>query len=124
MTMPANDVMVVGRRGRDLFFLRKQEPKCFTWYSNESPTEVGAESLEEAIRLAYQTWKGFTPLPCGHVFTLPERDEHGNDALFYQMAKSLASPSGIYFDEELGHNCIVKEIPLDTIQMVKSSAFH
>jgi len=44
---------------------------------------------------------------CGFRYTLPERDEHGYNALFHQMAASYATSNGVYFDEESGNNCFV-----------------
>lgn len=100
-----------------LLVLRQLEPSKYVWFlregGGEEETEVHAKDPLEAIRLARRHWKNesFTPLRCGYRFTLPERDEHGNNALFHQMVKSLNSLTGIYFDEELGHNCVVHQIP-------------
>lgn len=100
-----------------LLFLRKLDSKRFQWFHQvsgvEIATSVEASTIEEALRLARREWKreNFQPLLCGYLFTLPERDEHGNNALFCQMVKSLESMTGVYFEEELGHNCIVHQIP-------------
>lgn len=124
--MQLTNLILVARQmgAKSLLLLRKIEPKLFRWsvYDGEKETEtdVHAEEAAEAIRLGVAYWRGFTPLPCGYVFTLPERDEHGNNALFSQMVKSLESPSGIYFDEDLGHNCIVKEIPSETRRLYQT----
>jgi hypothetical protein len=108
-----------GESGKqEWLFMRRLEPKKYAWFwekeSGEAPTGIEASDTEEALRLARREWKekAFTPLACGYRFTLPERDEHGNNALFYQMVKSLASPSGVYFDDEYGYNAIVHQIPL------------
>lgn len=100
------------------FLLRKVKNGHFTWFIEESPdieqeTELSAPNVEEAIREAKKLWKteGFRLMPCGFRFTLPERDEHGSNALFGQAVKSLNSMTGVYYDEELGHNCIVHQIP-------------
>ena len=45
---------------------------------------------------------------CGFRYTLPERDEHGLNALFNQMVASYSSSNGVYFEQELGHPCIVQ----------------
>ena len=78
-------------------------------------TDLRAHSIEEAIVLARKTWKeeGFFLVNCGYRYTLPERDEHGLEALFHQMAKSLASMTGVYQDEELGHLCLVQNVSLE-----------
>lgn len=95
-------------------FLRKIDPHSFTWFieehdGSENETPVSGPNIEEAIRLANRQWKDdyFTSLGCGFRYTLPERDEHGINALFHQMVSSYNSPNGIYFDEELGNNCFV-----------------
>ncbi len=94
-------------------FLRKFSPQEYRWFlvenEQETATQIFSETIEEAIRLARREWRqsAFTPLGCGFRYTLPERDEHGSNALFYQMAASYATSNGIYLDEELGHNCIV-----------------
>lgn len=94
-------------------FLKQMEPSRFAWHevleNGEVETSVSGLSVEEAIYKGRQHWKyeAFRTVICGFRYTLPERDEHGNNALFYQMAASYSSPNGIYFDEELGHNCFV-----------------
>lgn len=105
---------IEGTDGRKLLLLRKKEPNLFVWMetgtSGEVETEVSASQVEEAIRLAARHWKheGFSPFNCGFRYTLPERDEHGTNALFHQMAASYSVPNGVYFDEELGSNCFVQ----------------
>lgn len=96
-------------------FLRKKSTNTFTWYEgdlqgSETETSVSASELEEALRLAPLHWKdrSFRTIICGFRYTLPERDEHGMNALFYQMAASYETMTGVYFDDELGHNCIVQ----------------
>ena len=105
----------VARLQNDYVLLRKKGPHEFVWYrengdGQEQETPLIATTIEEAIRLANVKWKRehFLPLNCGFRYTLPERDEHGNNALFSQMMASYSSSSGIYFDEELGHNCLVQ----------------
>lgn len=93
--------------------LRKIDPHTFTWFkledSHEVNTSISASNIAEVTRLAYRHWKddSFRTINCGFRYTLPERDEHGCAALFHQMVASYSSMSGVYFDDELGHNCIV-----------------
>ena len=108
------------------FYLRKMKENHYVWFlenaeGKEKETELSAPNIEEALRLAKKSWQGlnFKFIPCGFRFTLPERDEHGTNALFYQAIKSLESMSGVYFDEELGHNCIVHQIPLRIREIYK-----
>lgn len=90
----------------------------FHWYRDGKPTDVVASSSEEAFRKARKKWKEFSfqPVLCGTRFTLPERDEHGAPASYQEMRKSQASMNGVYFDAALGHNCIVRDIPLSLIK--------
>ena len=111
--------------GMRRLFLRQVTPHHFTWFEEigleENPTEVEASSIEEAIRLARRSWKNFAfrTLICGFRYTLPERDEHGMNALFFQFAKSHSSFNGIYFDDELGHNCFVQNASNEAIELYK-----
>lgn len=50
---------------------------------------------------------------------MPERDEHGLPALFYQMKASYTSSSGIYFEEDFGYNAIVKEASQEALTLLK-----
>ncbi len=111
--------MILGEK--QLVLLLETTPRHFEWFLNDQPTEVFADTIEEAIRLANKRWKqeGFSCLNCGFRYTLPERDEHGMNALFYQMAASFASMTGVYFDEELGNNCIIHNIPSTTIAILR-----
>lgn len=95
-------------------FLRKISDLHFVWFEEhkglEKETDVSADNIEEALRLAVRRWKSrfFRTVICGFRYTLPERDEHGINALFHQMAASYSSMNGIYYDEELGNNCFVQ----------------
>lgn len=96
-------------------FLRKNEKGHFTWHeeqndNQETETPVTAQTAEEALRLAPRHWNShsWNPLHCGFRYTLPERDEHGSNAFFHQMAASCASMNGVYYDNELGNNCFVQ----------------
>ena len=111
----------VGKIGRRTLFLCKLESFQYAWFFEETPTNVVSHNIEEAIRLAYRKWApdGFRTLHCGFRYTLPERDEHGINALFYQMVASYRSPNGVYFDEELGGNCIVQFASLESRNLMK-----
>ena len=96
-------------------FLRQKAHDLFTWHQEanannlEIETAISGSTIEEALRLARKHWQfdSFRTVLCGFRYNLPERDEHGNNALFHQMAASYASSNGVYFDEDLGHNCLV-----------------
>jgi hypothetical protein len=105
-------------------FLRKLESNRFTWFEEksnkeEAQTDITAQNIEEALRLAWRQWKSnyFTPVICGFRYTLPERDEHGLNALFHQMAASYASMNGVYYDEELGNNCFVQNASNEALDL-------
>lgn len=95
-------------------FLRKSREGHFAWFQdgadNESETPISAQTIEEALRLGARHWRGdsFRTVICGFRYTLPERDEHGINALFHQMVASYSSMNGVYYDEELGNNCFVQ----------------
>lgn len=106
--------------------LREKSSACFIWSylstkGSEEESEVWAATIEEALRLAVKRWKQhyFKTLMCGFRFTLPERDEHGMNALFHQMAASYKSSNGIYYDEELGNNCIVQNASQEALHLLK-----
>lgn len=105
-------------------FLRKDVNGHFTWneeidQKNENATSVSAQTIEEAMRLAPKHWKNqfFKALICGFRYTLPERDEHGINALFHQMVASYSTSNGIYYDEELGNNCFVQNASDEAYQL-------
>lgn len=107
-------------------FLRKNEDNRFVWYEEkqdhtEQETEVQARTIEEALRLAARHWKpfAFRTIICGFRYNLPERDEHGINALFHQMVASYSSMNGIYYDEELGNNCFVQNASNEAYQLWK-----
>lgn len=103
-------------------YLRQLGDFHFAWFEDdEEPTEVEAPHAEEAIRLAVKKWKemGFNLLNCGFRYTLPERDEHGINALFHQMGASHESMNGVYFEEELGYNCFVQNASIEALDLYK-----
>lgn len=111
------------RKKSRYLFLRQESPHRLTWYQEtdvgEEPTEISASTIEEAIRLGRKHWKrkSFRTIGCGFRYTLPERDEHGMNALFHQMAASYSHPAGVYFDEELGHNCRVDNASQEALDL-------
>lgn len=111
--------LIDGRNVHTLF-LRKTGAETYKWFMEDTPTDVKGITPEEAIRLAKRHWtlQPLVFLDCGKRFTLPERDEHGTHALFQQMAASYSSFNGIYYDEELGHSCIVKEASQEAVELL------
>jgi hypothetical protein len=108
-------------RGSIYLFLRQVDLGEYMWFKPdqngaESKTDVHSHSIEEALRLGAKHWKkdNFRMINCGFRYTLPERDEHGTNALFYQMKDSYLSMNGIYFDEELKTNCIVHNASIES----------
>jgi len=89
--------------------------------AGEQATTVSGETVEEAMRLAARHWQkdSFTTVICGFRYTLPERDEHGINALFHQMVASYSSMNGVYYDEELGNNCFVQNASDEAIRLWK-----
>lgn len=106
-------------------YLRLEDTGHFRWYeeieNEEIPTDIEGATLAQAMRLAHKTWKhnAFRTLICGFRYTLPERDEHGMNALFHQMAASQNSFNGVYFDEDLGHNCFVQNASIEALNLLK-----
>ncbi len=115
------------RAGKSTLYLRKVSEQLYTWFEERSDQlgkeiemdGLNAQTIEEAMRLAHRNLKefSFSTLNCGFRYTLPERDEHGINALFWQMAASYSTPGGVYFDEELGHNCFVQNSSLKALKM-------
>jgi hypothetical protein len=95
-------------------FLREKSPNLYQWtkdnLNGEIEMPVSGLTIEDAIAKANKFFKadGFKFLNCGFRYTLPERDEHGINALFFQMIESYNSSNGVYFDEILGNNCHVQ----------------
>jgi hypothetical protein len=109
-------------------FLREDAKRHFTWHeeqengTNEITTPISAPSIEEAMHLASKHWKNnsFKTIHCGFRYTLPERDEHGINAFFYQMVASYSSGNGIYYDESIGNNCFVQNASEEALNLWKS----
>lgn len=102
------------KKGNVYIFLRELDPGRYVWFKEEQPgqemeTAVSGPNPQEAIRLGRAFWKDyfFDPIKCGFRYLMPERDEHGYNALFHQMAASYSAMNGVYFDEEFGCNCII-----------------
>lgn len=113
-------------KGRCYLFLRQLDSYRFVWFKEISPNEevetvIWGANPEEAIYAARQAWKNelFRTLQCGFRYTLPERDECGSNALFYQMAASYNSMNGVYFEDELGSNCIVHNASIEARNLLK-----
>lgn len=95
--------------------LKKLDAFQYVWFikshdnQEDIQTEIWGGTPEEAIQAGRKFWKynEFNLLHCGFRYTLPERDEIGTNALLHQMLASYESMNGVYFDEELGSNCIV-----------------
>jgi len=109
---------VMKKGGKSAYLLlRCVSPHRFIWFEEsddkEIETSVTGSNPQEAIKNARRYWRedfSFRTVLCGRRLTLPERDEHGDSALFHQMAASLETINGVYFDDELGHSCIVQNI--------------
>jgi hypothetical protein len=106
--------------------LRQLEPYLYRWFKKEASgeeieTPIWGGTSEEAIASGKDAWKfdEFQTINCGFRYTLPERDEVGANALFCQMAASYSSMNGVYFDEELGSNCIVQNASLEARDLMK-----
>lgn len=104
---------VQARGGRHYLFLRETAPFHYVWFAEkgdrEEETIVTAPTIPDALIFARRHWKqeSFRTVICGFRYTLPERDEHGCNALFHQMTASYATSSRVYFDDDLGANCVV-----------------
>jgi len=100
---------------KQYLFLKKNDSSGFQWFKTtptfdqEEATSCVAETPSLAIQAANKLWKEdfFRLLHCGFRYSLPERDEVGCNAFYWEMAKSYASFNGQYFDDDVGHLCYV-----------------
>ena len=115
-------------QGKSILYLRKTSEQEYQWFEEkavdphqEAPLSIRAPTVEEALRLAHREYKNlaFRTLGCGFRYGLPERDEHGINALFHQMAASYSSPGGVYFDEDVSYNCVVHYSSIEALEMFK-----
>lgn len=96
-------------------FLKKMDSSLFQWFKlnhafdKEEETSCVGKTAAEAIHAAYKLWKAdhFSLVHCGFRYTLPERDQVGCKALFWEMVKSYTAFNGRFFHEEIGHLCYV-----------------
>ena len=106
--------------GLTYLFLREKAPNLYEW-TTEDGKEAGVRgfAIEEAISKAnsFYKHKSFRSLNCGFRYTLPERDECGINAYFFQMNASYASPNGVYFDEIVGNNCFVQFASIEALKL-------
>lgn len=108
----AAEIQIRGN-GRQYLLLRELAPFHYAWFldqgTKEDDTGVVAPTVSDAMLFARRHWKreAFRTVICGFRYTLPERDEHGSNALLHQMIASYSTSGKVYFDEELGSNCVV-----------------
>lgn len=104
-------------KGRINYLFLKQEKNYFYWDGTDYKSDSYVKSLETGAKV----WKDdyFQLVNCGFRYNLPVRDETGMNALFWQMAKSYQSLNGVYFDEDVGHQCIVKFAPDEALRIWK-----
>lgn len=112
-----------GRR-EYLFLLQEKDRPGYCWFTQKhlgdlQPTSCEGSSIDEALNFAAKKWKEdyFSLLHCGFLYALPIRDEVGTNALFSQMIASYSSPSGIYLDKALGHQCFVDYASQEALQL-------
>lgn len=120
---PPIHVACVQKGGQSTHLFLQKKGDEFVWIENNHPTEHKAKTVEEAIRLIWKLRKqpgtSFRMLNCGRLYTLPERDEHGTPALFHQMYASYKTPTGVFYNEELGHDCIVEHPSDEALRLLK-----
>lgn len=128
MTNSTNRLIHVAKIQENFFkylFLREKEPNYFIWSEDENgiekETALFGTTIEDAISKARKEYKskGFKTVNCGYRYTLPERDEHGTNALFFQMKESYSTSNGVYFDETLGNLCHVQFASLEAQNLLK-----
>ena len=109
-----------------ILILRQMAPFRYVWFKvrdrgGEEESPIWGGTPQEAIQAARKAWKSesFQTINCGFRYTLLERDEYGANALFCQMAASYSTSSGVYFEEELGSNCIVHNASAEARDLYK-----
>lgn len=98
------------------------EEEGFHWIDEQGGyLDLSEETLPLALQLAYQKFSklGFRLVHFGTRYTLPERDEVGVSALFPHFYASYRSPTGKYFDQELGHMAYVDFASLEAKSLLK-----
>ena len=95
------------------------EPGQYGWFDGDLSLGLKASTIPLAFSMARKNFSSFKPISAGYKYTLPERDEHGKEALYYEAVKSLESPNGVFFDEFAGHNAVVHLIPQKTIDLIR-----
>lgn len=110
----------INKGGQHYLFLKEITPHHYVWFEGKDES-VSAPTIPAAITAARNHWRAnsFRLVNCGFRYTLPERDEHGMNALYHQMAASYATQNGVYFDEELGHNCLVQNASQEALNLWK-----
>ena len=116
-----------GPHGHKVLLLLRKEEERFRWYqqggNGEQPLGLEGATAEEAILKASERFRneGFRPVECGIRFSAVERDEHGMNALYCQMVASYSSGhiDGVYFDEQVGHDCYVQQASEEALQLWK-----
>ncbi len=104
-------------------FLQEMKEGGFGWFNDKGELlGISLPHVIQAIQYARKKWKenGFRTLRCGTLYTLPERDEHGENALFCQMVKAYSTPNGVYFDPELGHSCVIHNASQEALSLMNS----
>lgn len=123
---------IAATHGKKILLLRKSE-HTFRWsitdshFEQETFTQICGSTFTEALAKGRHIWKEeqFRLIHCGFRYTLPERDQVGSNALFWQMALSYNAPNGRYFDEEVGHLCYVDFASHEALELwrkIKASA--
>ena len=112
------------------YLLLKKENEEFVWFKladdaengKEQRTSLSAPNVAQAVQKGRKEWKdqGFRTLDCGYRYELPERDEYGNPALFFQMVKAYSNSAGTYFDDDLGHTCQVRFASTEALELMNS----
>lgn len=115
-------VAKIFEKGKWSYLYLHKEEQQYTWFKDGKPTQVTSVNIEEAILNANRHWKmeKIAMLNCGFRYQQPERDEHGMNALFYQMVLGYSSSNGIYFDPILAGNFLVQFASQEALQLWKT----